>query len=267
MARTAVGGKAMIKFIQKSDVYFQILSSRSHLYLTSHGFKADRIVHISSGVDTQKFRPDPTLRPDPAKPERDIICVARLEYPKGIDVLLHAWSRMMKEPGEWRANLKPRLLIVGTGTLEAQICRIADELQLQESVKFLGLHRNVIQLLQQSWGFVLPSRWEGMPNALIEAMSCGLPCVATRVSGSEDVITDGMNGLLVESEHPAEMAQALRRIVENTEFAQHVGEEGRNTVLRDYQLKRIAEQCVEFYRYILTKGPQTPPFALKGAAE
>jgi glycosyltransferase involved in cell wall biosynthesis len=257
MAKTAVGGKAMIKYIQNSHVYLQALSHRSGPYLKAHGFNPRRMAYIPGSVDTEKFCPDPARRPDAAQPERDIVCVARMEYPKGIDVLLHAWSRMMKEPDEWRANLKPRLLIAGTGSLEDKIQRIATELGLQESVKFLGLHRNPVQLLQQAWGFVLPSRWEGMPNALLEAMSCGLPCVATRVSGCEDVVEDGVSGLLVETEQPAEMARALRRIIEDPELAQRLGQEARQTVLRDYQLSKIVDRAVAFYRYILNGGGDT----------
>jgi glycosyltransferase involved in cell wall biosynthesis len=109
-------------------------------------------------------------------------------------------------------------------------------------------------LLQQSWGFVLSSRWEGMPNALLEAMACGIPCVATRVSGSEDIISDGINGLLVEPEQPDAMAQALRRIIEDVLFAQRLGQEGRATVVRDYQLSAVVEQCLELYRCVLERG-------------
>jgi len=257
MAKTAVGGKAMIKYIQNSQVYLQALSHRSGPYLKAHGFNPRRMVYIPGSVDTEKFCPDPASRPDPAQPERDIVCVARMEYPKGIDVLLHAWSRMMKEPDEWRLHLKPRLLIAGTGTLEDKIQRIAAELGLQESVKFLGLHRNPVQLLQQAWGFVLPSRWEGMPNALLEAMSCGLPCVATRVSGCEDVVEDGVSGLLVETEQPAEMARALRRIIEDPELAQCLGQEARKAILRDYQLSKVVDRAVACYRYILNGGGDT----------
>jgi glycosyltransferase involved in cell wall biosynthesis len=251
ITKTAVGGKIMLKYIQNSQVYLQTLSHRSTPYLKAHGFNPRRMVYIPGSVDTEKFCPDPQLRPDPAQPERDIVCVARMEYPKGIDVLLHAWSRMMKEPAEWRANLKPRLLIAGTGTLEEKFQRIAAELDLQESVKFLGLHRNPMQLLQQAWGFVLPSRWEGMPNALLEAMACGLPCVATRVSGCEDVVEDGVSGLLVETEQPAAMALALRRIIEDPDLAQRLGQEARKAVLRDYQLSTMIDRAVAFYRYIL----------------
>jgi glycosyltransferase involved in cell wall biosynthesis len=247
-------GKAMLDFLRKSNAFYQILSTRSHSYLTSHGFRAEQIVHVPGSVDTEKFQPAPERRPDPARPERDIICVARLDYAKGVDVLLHAWGRVLREPSEWRTHLKPRLRLVGEGVCRAQMERIVAGLGIQDSVEFLGLRTDVIHLLQQSWGFVLPSRWEGMSNALLEAMACGLPCVATCVSGSEDIISDGVNGLLVEPEQPAEMAQALRRIIEDTELAQRLGQEGRATVVRDYQLTTIVEQCLEVYRCLLTRG-------------
>ncbi len=255
-------GKAMLNFLRKSNAFYQILSTRSYSYLTSHGFRAEQIVHIPGSVDTQRFQPAPERRPDPARPERDIICVARLDYTKGVDVLLHAWGRMLREPSEWRAHLKPRLRLVGEGMCRAQMERIVAGLGIEDSVEFLGLRTDVLYLLQQSWGFVMPSRWEGMPNALLEAMACSLPCVATRVSGNEDIISDGVNGLLVAPEQPAEMAQALRRIIEDAELAQRLGREGRETVVRNYQLTTIAEQCLELYRRLLAREKNVLPLAL-----
>jgi glycosyltransferase involved in cell wall biosynthesis len=247
----ALGGDAILNFLRKTNAFYQILSTRGYSYLTSNGFRDDQIVHIPGSVDTDKFRPEPERRPDPTKPERTIICVARLDYAKGVDVLLHAWGRMMHFPPEWRNCLKPTLHLVGDGKLKAQLEHIVTELCIQDSVKFLGLRRDIVDLLQQSWGFVLPSRWEGMPNALLEGMACGLPCIATRVSGSEDIISDGANGLLVEPERPDEMAQALRRVLEDTDLAQRSGKEARATVLRGYQLRSVVEQCVELYRRLL----------------
>lgn len=245
-------GSIMLRFLRKSNAFYQILSTGSYSYLTSHGFRASQIVHISGSVDTEKFQPAPERRPDPAQPKRDILCVARLEYSKGVDVLLHAWGRMMREPASWRASLNPRLRVIGGGSYRAQMERIVAELGVQDSVEFLGLRKDVVDLLQQSWGFVIPSRWEGMSNALLEGMACGLPCVATRVSGNEDVIIDGVNGLLVEPEQPAEMAQALRRIIGDTDLAQRLGEQARTTVVRDYQLSAVIGQCLELYRRLLS---------------
>src|SRR5437667_2834829 len=132
-------GKAMLDFLRKSNAFYQILSTRSHSYLTSHGFRAEQIVHIPGSVDTERFRPAPERRPDPARPERDIICVARMDYAKGIDVLLHAWARMMHAPAEWRTHLKPRLRLAGKGTFRPHMERIVTELGIQDSVEFLGL--------------------------------------------------------------------------------------------------------------------------------
>jgi glycosyltransferase involved in cell wall biosynthesis len=257
-------GKAMLDFLRKSNAFYQILSTRSHSYLTSHGFRAGKIVHIAGSVDTERFQPAPERRPDPARPQRAIICVARLDYAKGVDVLLHAWGRMLREPAEWRAHLKPVLRLVGEGVCGAQMERIVAGLGIQDSVEFLGLRTDIVDLLQQSWGFVMPSRWEGMPNALLEAMACGLPCVATRVSGNEDIIANGVNGLLVEPEQPAEMAQALRHTIEDTELAQRFGREGRATVERDYQLTIVVEQYLELYRRLLAGEKNVLSLALEG---
>jgi glycosyltransferase involved in cell wall biosynthesis len=273
LSQSALGGRSIVKLVRKSAAFYQILSSRSYAYLTSHGFRAEHIVHIPNGIDTEKYRPDLDRRPDPNRAERNILCVARLQYPKGIDVLLHAWGRMMHAPSEWRVNLKPKLRLIGEGPLRPQLERIAQELRIQDSVEFLGLRRDVTDLLQQSWGFVMPSRWEGMPNALLEAMACGLPSVATRVSGSEDIVLNEINGLLVEPEQPAELAQALRRIIEDADLAQRLGREGRKTVTNEYQLSTVVEKCIKLYRRLLEKDEEgsiqlhEAPFVLGGKRE
>lgn len=251
MARSALAGAVLSRVLRESDVAYQILSSRSRAYLTSHGFRPERIVQITGSVDTQRFRPDPGRHPDRPRPGRAMICVARLDYEKGVDVLLHAWGHMLRPPADWRAGLAPRLRLVGDGALRPQLERIAAELGIADSVEFLGLRTDIVDLLQQSWGFVLPSRWEGMPNALLEAMACGLPCIATRVSGSEDIISDGVDGLLVEPEQPAALALALRRVVGDPELARRLGAAGRTKVVRDYQLRHVVEQCVALYRRLL----------------
>ncbi len=267
LSKSAIGGNIIVHFLKKSDAFYQLLSSRSYPYMTAHGFREEKLTLIPNGVNAEKFHPVPELRPDPQRPERTMLCVARLQYPKGIDVLLHAWARMMHEPGAWRTGLIPKLLIAGEGPLQPQLERIATELSIQESVEFMGLQRDVVPLLQRAWGFVMPSRWEGMPNAVLEAMSTGLPTIATRVSGSEDIIVDGINGLLVEPEQPEELAHALRRIIEDPAFAQQLAQEARATVLRDYQLKRITEKCVDLYRQMLSKDKNTLSLALEGASK
>lgn len=265
--RTALGGSTILQLLKKSEAFYHILSNRSRSYLTSSGFRADKIVRIPNGIDITKFHSNLEKRPDPMKPERDILCVARLSFPKGIDVLLHAWYRMMREPAEWRATLKPRLLIAGSGELRKQMERIARELEIEDSVVFLGLIRNVIPLLQEAWGFVLPSRWEGMPNALLEAMACELPCISTRVSGSEDIIVNGVNGFLTEPEQPEELAQAMRHLIEDTNLAQSLAQKGLETVIRDYQLLHVTEQTLDLYYRALGRENPVATRVLEGVGE
>ena len=141
LPKVTFGGQAILNYLRKSNAFYHILSTRSYSYLTSHGFRAEQIVHIPGGVDTEKFRPAQEQRLDLANPERTIICVARLDFPKGIDVLLHAWGRMMHDSyrAEWLADLKPRLHLVGDGIFRPQMEGIAAELGIQDTVVFLGL--------------------------------------------------------------------------------------------------------------------------------
>ena len=251
LPRVAFGGHLMIRFLRRSNAYYQALSTRSKGYLAAQGFRPERIVHISGSVNTETFYVASEKRPLPERAERIMVCVARLEYSKGIDVLLHAWSRMLHAPDEWRTQLTPQLLLIGDGVLKTQLERMVADLAIQDNVTFLGSQKNVRPYLQKAWGFVLPSRWEGMPNALLEAMACGLTCVATRVSGSEDILINGQNGLLVEPEQPIEMAQALQRILEDADLAQRLGSEARATIERDYQLSSIVDACLNLYRRML----------------
>lgn len=258
MLRNTVGGGKILHLVLKSDSYYQALSTRSVSYLSSWGIPLERIVYIPGNVDTEKFRPAPERRPDPSKPERMITCVARLEYQKGIDVLLHGWGRMISTCYERQVPLMPKLRLIGDGALRSQFERMAVALKIRDSVEFLGLRSDIVDLLQQSWGFVLTSRNEGMPNSLLEAMACGLPCIATRVSGSEDIISDGLNGILVESEQPVQIADALCRLIEDTELAQRLGREARVTVIREHQLAQMVERCVALYRQILAENHNGP---------
>jgi glycosyltransferase involved in cell wall biosynthesis len=231
------------------------------------GFSPDRMVYIPGSVDTTTFSPSPAVRPLAALPERLVICVARLEYSKGIDVLLHAWSRMLASLSNLAPQLRPRLLIVGDGELHSQMLWLAEALDLLSSVEFLGARQDVLALLQRSWAFVFPSRWEGMPNALLEAMSCALPCIATRVSGSEDVVNPDVNALMVEPEDPVSLADALCRLLCDDALAQRLGEQARLTVLQTYQLSHIAEQCLDLYQRLLTKNTDSLQFAVERDGE
>jgi glycosyltransferase involved in cell wall biosynthesis len=127
---------------------------------------------------------------------------------------------------------------------------MAQALSIADCVEFAGLQSDIPAQLHRGRLAVLPSRWEGMSNALLEAMACGLACVATRTSGSEDLIEHGVNGLLVEPEDYQSMAKALLTLLDNSALVQEYGGAARETIERYYSFEQIMDKYVELYRRI-----------------
>jgi len=202
------------------------------------------IEHIPNGVDTTHFTPISRGR-EAAGRARTVVCVARLAHPKGVDILLKAWRHVHERAPD------ARLVVVGGGELQRDLKRLADELGIQPSVEFTGARPDVATQLHRGRIGVLASRWEGMPNALLEAMACGLACVATRVSGSEDLIDDGVSGLLVQPEDPAALAGALLRLLNDPALARDLGSAARAAVERDYAVDRVTDRYIGLYHDLL----------------
>jgi glycosyltransferase involved in cell wall biosynthesis len=230
--------------LRRIDATIILLSTSMESYLAEHNFELPNIQLIPNGVDTARFAPSPT---DPFLDERAqvVVCVARLRWVKGIDILLRAWRLVHAQA------TKARLLIVGDGALKAQLQDLAMELGLAESVEFVGDQDDIPAQLHRGALGVLSSRFEGMPNALLEAMACGLSCVSTRVSGSEDLIQNGVNGLLVEPEDDQGLAEALLTLVRDLVLARRYGRAARATVEQHYSFDCIMDRYVDLYHRLL----------------
>ncbi len=142
----------------------------------------------------------------PARPL--LASIGRLTRQKGFDVLLDSFARIKDRHPQWK------LLILGEGEDRAQLEALCQRLGLKQSVLMPGRVKNPTSLLRRADIFVMSSRWEGFPNALCEAMACGLPVVSTDCpSGPREIIRHGIDGLLVPAEDPAAMARALDRLM------------------------------------------------------
>jgi len=223
-----------------------VLSLRMKSYLAAHDFLLPGTRLIPNGVDISRF--SPLLEPCSFEERAQVVvCVSKLRYEKGIDVLLQAWRLVQKELPR---PSQSRLIIVGDGPFQMQLRDMSADLGIDDSVEFAGLQSDVPAQLHRGGVAVLPSRWEGMPNALLEAMACGLACVATRVSGSEDIIQHGVNGLLVEPEDAQELGQALLALLRDPTLAQAYGQAARETIEKAYAFERITDMNVELYHEI-----------------
>jgi glycosyltransferase involved in cell wall biosynthesis len=243
-------GKPVVRFtralLRHNRAVVIVLSTRMRSYLTAHNFNLPDVRLIPNGVDVTRFIP-----PDgAASGERAqcVVCISKLRYEKGIDVLLRSWRLVMEQLPQ---SAQARLVIVGDGPLRSQLERLVEELGITDCVEFAGLRSDVPVQLRRGSLAVLPSRWEGMPNALLEAMACGLACVATRVSGSEDMIQHGINGLLVEPEDDEGMAQALLTLLCDSALAERYGQAAREAVEQRYAFERIMDTYVELYRSLV----------------
>jgi glycosyltransferase involved in cell wall biosynthesis len=220
-----------------------VLSSRMRDHLTEHGFDLPGIELIPNGVDITRFN-HAQSDTSPDEQAQVVVCVTGLRYEKGVDVLLQAWYLVHQQVSQ------ARLIIVGNGSLQSQLERMAEALCIADSIEFAGLQSDVPAQLHRGSIAVLPSRWEGMPNAVLEAMACGLPCVSTRVSGSEDIVQHGVNGLLVEPEDYQGMAQALLTLLRDQLLTQEYGRAARETIEKRYAHEQVMNKYVELYQSI-----------------
>ncbi|WP_308530566.1 glycosyltransferase [uncultured Paenibacillus sp.] len=140
------------------------------------------------------------------------------------------------------------LWIAGIGPERPQIEWQAAELGLSGRVRFLGIRTDMPQLLHAADGFLLSSKWEGLPIVLLEACAGRLPIVATAVGGNAEVVLDGVNGYLVPPEEPAALARAMERVMAMPpEDRRAMGQRGREHAAANYAMSRVAGKWIELY--------------------
>jgi glycosyltransferase involved in cell wall biosynthesis len=228
--------RAMLAVLRHADAWIAVSAELRHA-IEAAGVAPARIRVIPNGVDTARFRPVAGA----TGPEPRVVFVGRLVSQKALPVLLTAWSRVVDQiPGV-------TLDIVGAGPLGPEMQGLSARLGLGAGVRFLGFQADVQPFLERAAVFVLPSRVEGLSNALLEAMAAGIPVVATRVGGTEDVVIDGHTGLLVAPDDPEALADALVALLTARERAREMGRHGRARVMERYGLSRVADEYLAVY--------------------
>jgi glycosyltransferase involved in cell wall biosynthesis len=221
------------------------ISNYNRDFLVKIGINPAKISVIYCGVDPDEFR-----RTTPYKASKHILCVARLVEKKGIRYLIEAMSHLRKNIPDIR------LTIVGTGPEEKNLKKLADSLRVKDRIQFLGNipDNELISLYEKSSIFIVPcivakdGDRDGIPVALMEAMSMELPVISTPISGIPELIKDGENGLLVEPKNPVALAEAIEQLLEEPETCKRLGKQGRKTILERFNIKKNVLSLKKFFQ-------------------
>lgn len=173
-----------------------------------------------------------------ANKDIDILFVGRLEKVKGVDILLKALKNLDK---------KYKTVIVGDGSERGNLECLAKELGLNEKVAFTGTRYDVKDFMCRSKIFVLPSRWEGIPITILEAMSIGVPVIASKSGGNSEVIEDGENGLLVEPENSKDLETALNKLLEDTFLRNKLSDKAKSKFREEYSIDKYIRRLIITY--------------------
>lgn len=197
---------------------------------------------IPNGIDTEFYYPT-------EKPETDcvsLVCVARLIPRKGIDLLLQACSHLQKAGIDWDCS------IIGEGPEEANLKRLASDLGIQERILFHGRldPEEIAATLPICDIFVLPSYAEGMSNAALEAMACGLPLVLTDTGGTKEMLQG--NGRVVASGDAEALAETLIELCNNPERRRSMGQKSRELALT-LSWENVAQRYYDLYKEIVNR--------------
>lgn len=213
-------------FVKRQFINISLSRDMAQALLSTGTFHKLKIV--PNGIDEVFFNFKPNYN------GKIVGFVGRLEYIKGCDILLKAFSIVKKT----FPDLK--IILVGKGSQKRELIFLARKLGIQDSVIMRGLiaYEQIPLQLSKFSLFVLPSRSEGMPNALLQAMAMSLPVIGSRVGGIPDLIDDKVNGLLVTPEDPYELAKAIMFFLENKTVAKEMAMNARIKA-KNYRISKI----------------------------
>lgn len=223
-------------------------------FLAAHGYDRRKFWLIHNGIDIKPFYGRSEAEKEAIRQEYDlpldrliITCVANLRSPKGHEYLIQALSELKNEGPDFLT------LLVGDGLLHGKLEELVRELGLEKQVRFLGSkdREEIPKILAITDIFVLPSLWEGLPTAIIEAMAAGCPVVATAVAGTPEVVVDCETGFLVNSRDPEALGQKMAKLLKDSQLRQEMGQAGMKRIEEHFRLEKMVRGYEALYRHLM----------------
>jgi glycosyltransferase involved in cell wall biosynthesis len=208
------------------------------------GLRPDAVTVIPNGVDARRYAEaaPADLTPWGIPPgSRTVLAVGRLDPQKAPFVLLEAAVGLLRDFDDLH------VLYVGDGPLASELQARIAESEWHGRIHLAGRRTDVPELMRAAYCLAHPSLWEGMSNAVLEAMAAGLPVVASRVEGSDELLDDGRTGLLVEPNSAAALQSALARLLSDPQQAAALGQAAQRKVEREFTWSATVAQYEELY--------------------
>ena len=210
----------------------------------------EKDLHDWQEVKNARTIPNPlpfTFEGEARLTNKQVISVGRLSFEKGFDLLIDAWKIIAEKKPDWTLN------IYGKGNMEAELRARIQSLSLENSVLIHAPVQDIWNKYAESSIYVLPSRYEGLPTVLLEAMYCGLPSVAFRsMNDPEDILADGETGLLVEKENVSQLAQKTEMLMESYPERLKMGSGARQNTEK-YQVHTVMRQWIGLFEDLIQK--------------
>jgi starch synthase (maltosyl-transferring) len=231
-----------------SDAHVCVSNAVAEFQIAAASVPRSRVLVIPNGIDVPSSPPaaaDWAALQLPAASAR-LVYVGRLEAQKGLDVLFDAFALF---PAEQR----PALAIVGAGPNRERLEAQANRQGLSSLVRFLGWRPNPASWIAAADALVLPSRWEGMPNVVLEAMAVGKPVIAANVEGVSDLVDDGATGWLAPPNDPSALAAAIRRSLADSRRWAVMGAAARRKAIEEFSFRRVVERYERLWLDLLER--------------
>ncbi len=245
--RRWLAGSKAIQLITKADVIVS-LSEEIVLELSAFG-KLNNVITVPNGVKCNAgggFKKPDEVESAKQRYRKIALFVGRLVEEKGVDILLQAWKTVLNDMPT------AGLFIVGEGPEQKKLSDYIEKNNMTESVVFIGQQSKVLPYLTAGDVFILPSRGgEGMSNSLLEAMSCGLPCIASGIGGNAKLIRHMETGLLFDVNEPLSLARHIIEVFRNDRLACALGDQARRFVEAHFSIDAIAKQYLLMYTRLL----------------
>lgn len=239
------------------DRFFALGETMRTMLVKECGFPPEKVINIPTGIDFSSFSPRYTKQEIRSTLQINnavfvVLTVAVIRGVKRHDVALKAFKILHEKIPD------SLYLIAGEGPMRSDMERLASELGIQDSVRFLGHRTDVADLIEAADVMLLTSRSEAQSQALTQSIGLGLPVVATAVGGVAEVVLHEKTGLLVPPDDPDDAASALLRIAEDPTLARSLGERGKAHARQHYSLEVMLDRSEAVYRQLYANGSLSP---------